>query len=346
MPHPKNRFDNKENNIEHTFHSLKGELQEALAIYWETAAAVLGKGSIQLLEPHPGYFAMEGNFFSSLFLYSYFRAGIPKSRRIFYTIVNQCLRGMVTGCDNILDNEYKMTLATDLPLDAGKFRSIVDIMVSDRILFFILQREFLLHHLTSEQVMAASYESLRALSKSGVQEASEEQGAGSILNPREILSKIHSIKTGILFQSPWALPDLLENRDIMGSEFVTHGEGVKAALFKIGMGCQILDDMVDLYLDLKMNRHNYVASLIQYGEDRKETALFRKILKGRIDIETSEDLISQFPSACKTASRKALEYLKSGTADLFLPEHRFMVDVSIQMIAKRIGADVFLFKFL
>ena len=85
---------------------------------------------------------MENNFFSALFLYSYHRAGIARSRRIIYAIVNQCLRGLVTGCDNILDDEYKKTLETDLPEQGVRFRSVVDIMVSDRVLFEILLGEF------------------------------------------------------------------------------------------------------------------------------------------------------------------------------------------------------------
>ena len=56
----------------------------------------------------------------------------------FYVAANQCLRGMVTGCDNLLDDEYKMTLGTDLPLMAGSSDPILDIMVSDRVLFEIL----------------------------------------------------------------------------------------------------------------------------------------------------------------------------------------------------------------
>ncbi|MCP4670044.1 MAG: hypothetical protein GY857_01950, partial [Desulfobacula sp.] len=243
--------------------------------------------------------------------------------------------------------EYKMTLATDLPLKAGKFRSIVDIMVSDRVLFSLLQQEFLLGKLSSNQMMAAAFESLRTLTKSGVQEASEEQGAGAVLKPDYILSDIHSLKTGILFQSPWALPDMLENlntgdRKINDSDTTLSSAVLNGALFDIGMGCQIFDDMVDLSLDMKMDRHNYVASLIQYGKNEDETLLFEKIVKDRNTIEISEDFLFQFPAACRTAALKACDLLKRGAKNLFSLEHQFMVDVSILMISKRIGADRFL----
>jgi len=326
-----------EKEIQATFNTLQDELQAGLKLYWDTATQILDTSSIKVLDPTDDYFSMEKNFFSSMFLYSYFRAEIPKSRRIFYAAVNQCLRGMVTGCDNILDDEYKMTLATDLPLKASKFRSIIDIMVSDRVLFSILERQFTLNDLTLDQVLAASNESLRTLAKSGAQEASEEKGAGKILEPEYILSHIHSLKTGVLFQSPWALPDLLEDTTLLEDP-----EGVKNALFDIGMGCQVFDDMVDLSLDTKTNHHNYVASLIQYGENRDETALFETILQDRNKIEISEDFLFQFPSSRKKAAIKALDLLKTGAKNLFAPEHQFMVDTSILMISKRIHADRFL----
>lgn len=96
--------------IENTFKDLKEELEEALYSYWNIATLILDKSGIKVIPPGFEYISIERNFFSALFLYSYFRAGIPKPRRILYATANQCLRGMVTGCDNILDNEYKKRL--------------------------------------------------------------------------------------------------------------------------------------------------------------------------------------------------------------------------------------------
>jgi hypothetical protein len=93
---------------------LEEELSSALSRYWSTAARILQGSGIHLVNPGPAFFSLENNFFSTLFLYSYHRMNIPKPRRILYATVNQCLRGMVTGCDNLLDDEYKKTLDTDL----------------------------------------------------------------------------------------------------------------------------------------------------------------------------------------------------------------------------------------
>ncbi len=333
---------NEDQEIQAMFNGQQGELQRGLKLYWDTATKILDTSPIKVLDAAPSYFSTKKNFFSSMFLYSYFRGEIPKARRILYAAVNQCLRGMVTGCDNILDDEYKMTLATDLPLNASKFRSIIDIMVSDRVLFSILQQQFLLNDLTSDQVLAASNESLRTLAKSGAQEASEEQGTDQILNPEEILSDIHSLKTGVLFQSPWALPDLLENSEKVDENILQKRDIIKEALFDIGMGCQIFDDMVDLSLDIKTNHHNYVVSLIQYEGQKLETDLFEKMLNNRNEIEMPEDLLFQFPISRKKAAVKALDLLTTGAKSLFAKDHQFMVETSILMISKRIGADRFL----
>lgn len=340
----KNLADNEE--VYDIFSSLHKELQEALSLYCDIAAQSLNKSGINILPFEPEYFSIEKNFFSTLFLYSYFRAGIPKSRRILYAAVNQCLRGMVTGCDNILDDEYKKTIESDLPEKATRFRSILDIMVSDRVLFAILFKAYLAHELSSDQMQKASFESLRTLVKSGAQEASEECGANktingkilsaNILSPENILDKVHHNKTGILFQSPWSLPEVIENHVLKDKSCI------KNALFQIGMGCQILDDMVDIAMDIKMNRHNYAISLIRHGDNKKESAILESMLAGDNRGENNQDILNEFPKAGATAAATALKFLKTGTEALFSEKHNFMVNISISFIVRRIGAERFL----
>jgi hypothetical protein len=323
--------------IENTFKELKEELEEALYSYWNIATRILDKSGIKVIPPCSEYISIERNFFSALFLYSYFRAEIPKPRRILYATANQCLRGMVTGCDNILDNEYKKTLDTDLPQQASKFRSILDIMVSDRVLFSILHKEHKAGSLTLDQVLTATYASLRALAKSGAQEASEEGEYKEILNPENILSTVHHYKTGLLFQSPWALPDIIEPNGVKDVS------DIKNALFQIGIGCQILDDMVDLPMDISMKRHNYVASLIWHGANVKEKAgLEEKFIAGGNGKENQE-ILFEFPDARRIAATSAMNFLNNGTRMLFDETHHFMVNASISFISGRIGADRYLF---
>jgi hypothetical protein len=317
------------------FNQLQDELRRGLTLYWNIADDILNKSSIRLNRPSESYFSLEYNFFSALFLYSYIQGEIPESKRILFVAVNQCLRGMVTGCDNILDNEYKQTLDTDLPANATKFRSVLDIMVSDRILVAILHKGYTEGEVSFDHILQANTASLHALLQSGVQEALEEKGAGKILKPEGVLDKIHPIKTGILFQAPWVLPELIEDKKLKSVS------GMKQGLFQIGMGCQILDDMVDLSMDAQMNRHNYVASLICHEGTPQEQNVMAKYLTQNVRVHNDPDFLFNFRDAKKASIDKALSFLQEGTSLLFTREHRFMIDYSIDFFIRRIGADRF-----
>ena len=314
---------------------VEGELNQGLALFHDEAGAILRGSGVRLNPPDPAYFSLENNFFSALFLYSYIRGGIPKNRRIFYAAMNQCLRGMVTGCDNLLDDEYKVTLDTDLPSSAVKFRSVLDIMVCDRVLTALMVRGGKEGCFTLEQLMTAQNASLHALLKSGAQEASEEEGVAAALAPDRILDEIHSVKTGLLFQAPWALPEALE-----GSGF-TSPEEVKEGLFLVGMGCQVMDDMVDLARDMAMKRHNYVLSLICHGACESEGQVLRTLLESGDTEAGDRDLLNRFPKARDLAGKKALWFLEQGCAGLFAPEHRGMIPFAVDLFTRRIGADRF-----
>jgi len=306
---------------------LEDEIREGISLYWETAARILDGSGTRLLDPPEGFFALRNNFFSGLFLYSFHRAGIARERRVLYAAVNQCIRGMVTGCDNLMDDEYKKTLDTDLPEEGTRFRSVLDIMVSDRVLFDILARAM---PGEQEKVRDASAISLRALVRSGAQEAGEQAGTGPILPPEEVLRTVHHFKTGLLFQSPWAIPAFLEKLPEGSVSAMTQ------VLYAIGMGCQILDDMVDLPTDLHNRRHNYIVSLIYHelgnaGRNRLDALTASNRLDG-------VDILSDFPEAKAAAGKKSRQFLETGLMTLFEPRHQFLVEPAIDFFAKRIGA--------
>ncbi|WP_022666076.1 hypothetical protein [Desulfospira joergensenii] len=318
------------------FPLLEKELRAALTLFWEIAQSILDKSPVQLNPPSSDYFSLENNFFSALFLYSYIRSGISEPRRILFAAMNQCLRGMVTGCDNLLDDEYKQTLDTDLPGNARKFRSILDIMTSDRILTAIMYRGCQEGEFSQDQILSANRASLHALLKSGAQEASEEKGIDRILGPETLLSEVHSIKTGILFQAPWVLPQLI------GGKGSIPPDRIKEGLFFLGMGCQVLDDMVDMAMDIVKKRHNYVISLIVHGKDLEEKKRLEPFLYPVDPKPADSGLLDEFPRGRKKAAEKALHLLEKGSRMLFAPEHEFMVPYSIEFFARRIGADRFL----
>lgn len=315
---------------------LCGEMREALSSYWETAGRILSGSGIALLEPPDGFFSLERNFFSALFLYSYQTAGISQRRRVLYALINQCLRGMVTGCDNILDNEYKATLETDLPQKGVRFRSVIDIMASDRVLFEALLTAQCKGEITADEARLASSATLKALGRSGAEEAGEEGGVTAILEPEEVLTSVHHYKTGVLFQCPWAVPAVIERID---------KEAISTqldALYAIGMGCQILDDMVDLASNTEESRHNYVVSLIWHGRAAAERERLESILAAGLKPDEKKDLASEFPVACAASSKRALEYLKSGLTGLFGEKHGCMAEPAAAFLIKRIGAERFI----
>ena len=326
--HPISNPQSGRQNQENPFEPLISELREGLETYWHTAEKILSGSGVRLTEPQDDFFSLQKNFFSALFLYSYFRAGIPSHRRVFYVAANQCLRGMVTGCDNLLDDEYKKTLDTDLPLEARKFRSILDIMVSDRVLFEILFDFCRSNGFSTDVLIESSRASLTALTRSGAQEASEEAGIDKRLSPEEVLAKVHHFKTGLLFLCPWALPPIIEgNRNLAASP-------ITSALYKIGMGCQIMDDMVDVLSDLRNSRHNYIASLIEHGTDKHAYRRLRETLQG-----TPAQFFAEFPALFATAHATALNYLEDGLSGLFTQDHQLFVKPAVLFLLQRIGVD-------
>lgn len=309
---------------------LQPELGAGLQLYWQSAAETLTGSGIQLVPPSAEALSLERNFFSALFLYSYFRCGIAPGRRILYAAVNQCLRGMVTGCDNLLDDEYKPTLQTDLPAGAARFRSILDIMVSERVLFDVLLSCLERSEISIRELRAAVRSSLHALTRSGAQEASEEAGIqGRRLPPQKVLTAVHHYKTGLLFQCPWAVPGVIE------TPLPGDAARVKEALYHIGMGCQILDDMVDLGRDVKTRRHNFVASLIEWGADVPR----KRRLADLVSSGTEAELAGAFSDTLWEANETAMGYLKHGLGQLLHAGHRSLVDPAAAFIVARIGAD-------
>lgn len=331
-------MDNAFDRIIHTpgFQGLFAELRSAQTLYWSTATEVLQGGGIALLDPPEGYFSPENNFFSALFMYSFQRGGIPRSHRVLYAAVNQCFRGMVTGCDNILDDEYKRTLETDLPAKAWRFRSVLDIMVSEHVMFNLVTAAARRGEIPEDRLLPAVNAALQALTKSGAQEAGEEGGTAEALAPEMILDAIHHYKTGFLFQSPWAVPAVLEALDEGKTAPIIEG------LYQIGMGCQILDDLVDLQRDARQKRHNYVASLIYHHQGPEAWRSIKDIVPAVTPAEAAQNIMRQFPTAIGTAAARAREFLSVGINNLFDSPAPLLVDAVTTILVKRIGAEAYL----
>ena len=208
------------------------------------------------------------NFFSILFLSIYKALGISAPRRQFYGLINHCLRGLVTGTDNLLDNEYKEMLPLAFPDSAVRFKSVMHILLFDRFLFQVVDRavgEGLISQPDVDRVHKALFAALVPI---GAEEACEEGGISTILTPDEILSSVHMYKGGKLLCLAFVAPLLLEKE--RSSSLVLAEKGI----YSIGMALQIIDDLTDLYEDIRDKNHNYLVSAIHHtGTDREQALL-------------------------------------------------------------------------
>jgi hypothetical protein len=215
------------------------------------------------------------NFFSILFLSVYKALGIPRERRMIYGVINHCLRGLVTGTDNLLDNEYKELLPLDLPDDALRFKSVMHILLFDRFLGRVVNQmadEGVIDRPLADRVQR---ELFRAMVPIGAEEAQEEGGVREIISPAAILDSVHMYKGGKLLCLSFVAPLLIEQEN---RRLLTLAE---QGIFSIGMALQVIDDLTDFYADMRDLRHNYLVSVIHYEGSAQEREMLARELATR-----------------------------------------------------------------
>lgn len=191
---------------------------------------------------------LKANVFSILFIAIYGCLGFKDERRLFYGSANQCIRGIVTATDNILDNENKELLPLPLPPKANRFRSVMSALLYDRVL------DSLCDDFGPAQKKDFQRELAMALYTIGEVEAEEEVGLKKIAPAEEIVRRVHSRRGGNLLKLAFVAPFVYEqnNRERIG----TAADGVHS----IGMALQMIDDVVDLAEDARGVKNNYLLS--------------------------------------------------------------------------------------
>jgi len=215
------------------------------------------------------------NFFSILFLNIYRALNIPYSRRITYGIINHSIRGIVTGTDNILDDEYKELLPLRFSEGATRFKSVMHILLFDRFLFRILDEAAEDGHITTAGKYEVQQRIFDAMVPIGEEEASEENGVSGVLPPAEILSSVHMHKGGNLLRLAFVAPRILER------ELVAELEQVDRGIYSIGMALQVIDDLTDFYSDIERRHHNYLVSSIYFEGTPSEKKKLGHLLDGK-----------------------------------------------------------------
>ncbi len=168
-----------------------------------------------------------------------------------YAMVNQSMRAWVTACDNILDDEYKLIFEFNIPGKGNRMRSVLTMMLAERILVKFTADEFK----DFELLKLVQEKSFHALIPSAIQECEEEGEEIGFLTSKAVQRDVHQRKTADLFAAPLLLPNHLEKPSEV------RVMQAKSAVKNFGMACQIIDDIKDLDRDIKMNRHNIVASI-------------------------------------------------------------------------------------
>ena len=223
--------------------------RQVVESFYQEAGSVL-KDACRLRPFKNAFVEMERNLFSILFIACTQPFALTPGKNLFYARINQCLRALVTSCDNLLDNEYKEVIPFALEGSGSRFRSVMSIMTADRLIADLAATEMANGNLSLKQFKELSRMVMTVLTPSGIEEHEEESLTElAVPTPKEIIEKIHHRKTGLLFRAPLDLIAGLENGH--NESTLKLAEGLR--LF--GLGCQLLDDLKDAGPDLSQRRY-------------------------------------------------------------------------------------------
>lgn len=279
--------------------ALKEHRQVEKEVYRLLAALLEPRYRKQIL---PGLFRApleyaQRNFFSILFLSIYRAVGIPPEKRLAYGIINHCLRGIVTGADNLLDDEYKELLPLNFPPAATRFKSVMHLLLFDRILFQNCSNMAAQGQITPAQKEALQDRLFQAIVPIGAEEAQEEGGIKEIIAPAEVLKTVHVYKGGKLLCLAFIAPLFLENsrRDQLSL--------ADSGIFSIGIALQLIDDLTDFHEDILAANHNYLVSAIFHNGSTQEKSHLTRIMGEK---DCSAPVEQTFPDIIRQVTREAV----------------------------------------
>lgn len=246
---------------------------------------------------------VQRNLFSTLFIMAIEAAGVPAQQLPLYALVNQCLRIQVTGCDNILDDEYKSVIPFALTGSGTRFRSVLTIMSADSVLARIVLDEVASGRMELSEGKKLLTSALSVLIPSGIEEHEEESlNKETIPTVDVILTHVHPRKTGLLFEAPVRLVEMMNAADPQ------RAPQVAKALGDFGVGCQILDDLKDVADDLANQKYNVIISHAFHGDHTAEHQLISTIQHHTITHAEAETIAAQLSQAKGQCLTRAIDY--------------------------------------
>ncbi len=248
--------------------------------------------------------SIERNFFSTLYLSVIIELVNTSGYLPLYAMVNQAMRACVTAADNILDDEYKPVFQFEAQPAGGRIRSILTIMLSDRIIEQFAAREYA----DFDVLHDACLSSFQALATSLLEEGAEETRPVDILPPGQITTRIHTRRTANLFLAPLVLPTSIEEID---PALLAFG---RASLKHFGLSFQILDDIRDMPEDILGGRHNLCVSLLKEFEGPEKTA--RILSEFRENNDSNWQSWQRFETVARRAATLAAEEMATAYENL------------------------------
>lgn len=293
--------------------ALQGRVVES---FHQEAATVL-QDACPLLPFDKKLVEMERNLFSILFSVCSTPFNLSPDKKLFYAKINQCLRGLVTGCDNLLDDEYKEVIPFALSGAGSRFRSVMTIMTADRLISDLAAAELAAGNLVLDQLQKLSRMVMTVLTPSGLEEHEEESLDKLVIpKPEVIIEKVHHLKTGMLFRAPLDLIAGLENGHNQATRKLAEG------LRLFGLGCQMLDDLKDVGDDLATRHFNAVISYARYGSAVEEREAVSRI-EGCRQLAADEiaEVASGLPQARQMCQKQARQFFQQALAEMtaFVP---------------------------
>ncbi len=244
----------------------------------------------------------ERNIFSILFLSIFLSLGVAKPRVRAYGLILHSLRGVVTSTDNILDQESKGALRIQ-GANGWVLPNVMLLLLQSGLLYEVLTElapELRLRHRLQGQIIAA-------LQEIACEEEDEEHEINEVLNPEELLDRIHRYRGGRLLELAFIAPVTLE------TELAGNLRVASAAVHRIGLGLQILDDITDLALDLQSRNHNILRSwIVHRGPDGPFTD---NDLRG-LPLTDLQCPWKTFPGATRAVLEQATDEARAGFAAL------------------------------
>ena len=209
---------------------------------------------------------LQEHFFLALF-HSLFRAiECPADRLRGYSLLNQCIKGLVTAGDNLFDNEAKMALPLKLGQGAA-FASIMQMLCFDHLIARVLEEET--PFFSAEDKVAFRKLLLSRMAYIGTLEGSEEGGVDDVPTVTDMVDRVHRVRGGELFALAFVAPTVGE-KDGRPDVWARAEQGVR----HLGTAFQIVDDVTDFEFDLGRRSHNIVvAEIVHRGTVEERTAL-------------------------------------------------------------------------